>query len=119
MSEYVNTCLLEINGQQIEDFKSVTEDEQELARKVNLMNKTGSCGVTPRPGVKVDYVVPEDATEFDFASVKDGTLTIEYMNGKRTTYSRVRTLKIGEGKIDGDNELVKTIEFSAESRVEE
>ena len=119
MSEYVNRCLLVVNGQEIEDFKSVTEDERELARKVNLMNKTGHCGVTERPGVKLDYVVPEDADEFDFDSVKDGTLTIEYLNGKRISYSGVRTLKIGESKIDGDNELVRTIEFGSEKRTVE
>ncbi len=117
--EYVNKCLLDVNGQQITDFKAVTENERELARQVNLMNKTGHCGVTQRNGVKVDYVVPEDETEFDFESVKDATLTIEYMNGKRITHMGVRTLKIGESKIDGDNELVRTIDLGSEKRIEE
>lgn len=116
---YVNRCTLTVNGQAIEDFKSVTENERELARQVKLMNKTGHCGVTARPGVKVDYVVPEDAPAFDFAQVNAGTLTIEYENGKRITYTGVRTLKIGESKIDGDNELVQTIELGAEKRLEE
>jgi hypothetical protein len=117
--EYINRCTLTVNGQDISDFKSVTEDERELARRVNLMHKTGHCSVTPRPGCKLDYAVPLDSPEFDFAGVKDGTLSIEYENGKRITYSGVRTLKVGESKIDGDNELVRTIEFGAEKRVEE
>ena len=117
--EYINRCTLTVNGQEIEDFKSVTENERELSRQVNLMNTTGHCSVTQRPGCKVDYVVPQAAAEFDFDSVKDGTLTIEYENGKRITYQGVRTLKIGEAKIDGDNELVKTIEFGAKKRLVE
>ena len=117
--EYINRCTLTINGQEITDFKSVTEDERELARKVNLMNKTGHCTVTQRPGCKVDYVVPLDAPEFDFDSVTGGTLSIEYENGKRITYTGVRTLKIGESKVDGDNELVRTIELGAEKRIAE
>jgi hypothetical protein len=117
--EYVNRCTLDVNGQEITDFKSVTEDERELARKVALMNKTGHCTVTQRPGCKVDYVVPLDAPEFDFDSVKDGTLSIEYENGKRITYTGVRTLKVGESKVDGESELVRTIEFGAAKRIEE
>lgn len=117
--EYINRCILAINGQNIEDFKSFTDNERELARPVNLMNKTGHCTVTQRPGCKVDYVVPLDADEFDFESVKDGVLVVEYENGKRKIFTGVRTLKIGEEKIDGDNEVVRTIEFGAEKRREE
>ncbi|MDA8137926.1 MAG: hypothetical protein M0036_04660 [Desulfobacteraceae bacterium] len=116
MSEYVNRCVLAINGQNIEDFKTFTEIERELSRRVNLMNKTGHCSVTQRPGCMLDYVVPLDGVEFDFEGVKDATLTVEYENGLRKIFTGVRTLKIGEEKIDGDNELVKTIEFSAEKR---
>jgi hypothetical protein len=117
--EYVNRCTLAIDGQNIEDFKTFTENERELARQVNLMNKTGHCGVTQRPGCKLDYVVPLDAPEFDFDAVRDGVLTVEYENGKRKIFTGVRTLKIGEEKIDGDNEVVRTIEFGAQQRREE
>ena len=107
---------LAINGQNIEDFKSFTENARELARQVNLMNKTGHVGVTQRPGCMVNYVVPLDGDEFDFDSVVDGTLTIEFENGKRTIFTGVRTLTIGESTIDGDNELVRQITFGAEKR---
>ena len=114
--EYVNRCVLAINGQNIEDFKTFTEMERELSRQVNLMNKTGHCTVTQRPGCRMDYVVPLDGDEFDFESVKDGTLTVEYENGKRIIFTGVRTLSIGEETIDGENELVRTITFGAEQR---
>lgn len=114
--EYINRCILAVNGRNIDDFKSFTDNERELAKPVNLMNKTGHCAVTQRPGCKVDYVVPLDGEEFDFESVKDGTVTADYENGKRVIFTGVRTLKIGEDKIDGENELVRTIEFGAEKR---
>ena len=114
--EYINKCTLDINGTAIDDFKSFTENERELARQVNLMNKTGTCSVTQRHGCKVDYVVPLDGEEFDFESVKDGTLTVEYENGTRKIFTGVRTMTIGEEKIDGENEVVNEIQFSAEAR---
>jgi hypothetical protein len=117
--EYVNRCTLTVNGQAIEDFKSFTDNERELRKAVNLMNRTGRCRVTERPGCKLDYVVPLDGEEFNFDDVEDGTLTVEYENGTRTTFSGVSTAKIGEAKIDGENEVVRTIEFIAEKRVKE
>jgi hypothetical protein len=117
--EYVSRVLLDINGQGIDDFKSVTEKEVEINKAVNLMNKTGFIGVTPRYGVEVDYVLPESETPFDFGSVKDGRLSIEFMNGKRVTYSGLYVLKIGDLAIDGEKEATKKVTFGAVKRVEE
>lgn len=118
MSDYVNTVTLDVNGQQIDDFKGFTDNERELAKPVNLMNKTGFMKTTQRPGCKVDYVVPTEG-EFDWESVKDGRLSVEYENGKRVTFTGVNTLKIGEAKVDGDNEVVRSIELGAKERVNE
>jgi hypothetical protein len=118
MSEYVINILLEVNGQEISDFKSVTEGEVELTKQINLMNKTGFGRVTGRYGVEVEYVVPSDAPEFDFAGVKNGTLTIDKQNGLRVTYTGVHTLKIGSTKYDGENEAVRTINLGASGKVE-
>ena len=62
--EYVTRCLLEVNGKDIEDFKSFTENEVELHKAVKLMNTTGVAGVTPHYGCKVEYVVPLDGAPF-------------------------------------------------------
>lgn len=118
-TEYVSRVFLTINGQEITDFKSVTEKDVELHKQVNLMNTTGVVGVRARYGAEVEYVVPENAEEFDFEEVKDGTLTIEKMNGRRTSYTGVFTLKIGSTKYDGDNEATRTIEFLTTGRVKE
>jgi hypothetical protein len=113
--EYVSQVLLEINGKSITDFKSVTEGERELYGPVKLMNTTGHMKKKERPSAKVEYVVPSDTPEFDFAQVKGGTLTIDYQNGTRKKYTGVYTTKIGELKLDGDGDPVKTIEFSAKT----
>ncbi len=118
MSEYVEKVTLEINGQEITDFTTVEEKDVELRGQVNLMNKTGYTNKTPRYGVNVDYVVPADAPEFDFASVQGGTLTIDKGNGVRVTYTGVFTMKIGATKY-GEKEATRTIELGAENRVED
>lgn len=117
MSEYIARVLLEINGISIEDFKTVEEEEVELNKEVNLMNKTGSVGVTPRYKINVDYVVPKDSPEFDFTAVKDGTLTIDCENNKRIQYSGVTTLKIGATSYDGEKEATRKISFMATGKV--
>lgn len=118
MSEYVSRVNLEVNGQEISDFDSVEEKEVDLSKRVNLMNKSGFFDTIPRYGVSVDYVVPRDAPEFDFRSVKNGTLTIDRQNGTRITFTGVRTMKIGNTKYDGENAAKKTIEFACIDRQE-
>lgn len=114
--EFVSQVRLEINGQNVTDFKSVEEKEFELHKVVNLMNTTGHISTKERYGVNVEYVVPLDTPEFDFTQVKGGTITIDYQNGTRVKYTGVYVLKIGALKHDGENESVKTIEFSAKNR---
>lgn len=117
--EYVTQALLEINGQSITDFKTVTEGERELYGPVKLMNKTGHGKKRERPSAKLDYAIPSDGPEFDFTTVKGGTLTIDRENGTRIKYIGVYTTKIGEAHYDVDAEcVVKTIEFSATKRLE-
>ncbi len=117
MFEYVARIRLEINGKEIDDFKAVEVEEVELNKEVNLMNKTGVVSVTPRHKVSVDYAVPKDSEEFDFWSVKDGTLTIDYDNGTRVSYKGVTTLKIGATSFDGEKEAVKKITLMATDKV--
>lgn len=119
MSEYVAKVLLEVNGQEVTDFKSVSESEIDIRKQVPLMNKTGHANVTPRYQVVVEYVVPSDNPEFDWTDVEGGTLTIDKNNGVRVTFGGVCTLKVGEAKADGENEITQSITLSAESRVEQ
>jgi len=117
MSElFITRVLLEINGKNITDFKSVTLGEREHYKAVKLMNTTGHAAMMARHTAKVDYVVPSDAPAFDFSQVKGGTLTVDYQNGTRVKLGGVYIVKEGEEKFDGDNECVKTIEFSAKTR---
>ena len=116
MAEYASRVLLEVNGQSIEDFQSVTEKEVEIRKKVKLMNKTGVINAVPEYNVDVDYVVPADKPEFDFESVRDGTLTIVLDNGVRKAYTGVYCLKVGDTQYDGDKEATRTIEFVAMKR---
>lgn len=119
MEAYIAGITLEINSQQMDDFNSFTEKERVFKKPVNLMNKTGSVKVTARHSFSLDYVVPADKPEFDFKAVTDGTVTIDYENGKRISFGEVECLSIGEAKYDGDKEVTKNIEFIAGTRTEE
>ena len=114
--EYVNLVTLEVNGQSIDDFQSVTEKEIELRKEVRLVNKTGVVKVKARYGVSVDYVVPKSGPEFDFETVEDGTLTIDLENGVRKQFTGVYTLKVGDAKYGEDKEVTRTIELIAMKR---
>jgi len=117
--KYVSKVTLDVNGSVIDDIKTVTEKEFELNKQVNLMGKTGHMSVTPRYAFDFDYVVPEDTTPRDFSNLSNGRLSIEFEGGERITYTGVYVLKIGDKKIDGENETVQTISVGAEGRVEE
>ncbi len=119
MAEYVSRIILEINGQEIDEFKSFEEGEYELREAVKLMNSTGHCNRTPRYSAKVEYVIPLNAAEFDFADVDGGRLTLEYEDGRRITYTGVSTGKIGTTKYDGDKEALRQIDFICEGRLSE
>ncbi len=118
-TEYVSRVFLTINGQEITDFKSTTENEIDLRKQVDLMNKTGVVKKRARYGAEVEYVVPENAEEFDFEPIEEATLVIEKMNGKKTIFTGVFTLKVGSAKADGDNEMTKTVTFLATGRTKE
>lgn len=116
--DVVSRIYLEINGQQV-DFDSVEEKEYEVAKAHNLCNTTAHFDVTPRYGATATWPIPKDGVEFDFASVRGGTLCIDHQNGTRITYTGVRCLKVGGVKYDGDSAATRTVDFSAEKRLEE
>lgn len=119
MEAYISKVSLEINGELEEDFNAFTEKERVNKKTVNLMNKTGTIKVTKRYFFSLDYVVPANKPERDFEGIEEGTVTIDYENGKRISYGGVNQLSTGEAKYGDDNEVVKSIEFVAETRTEE
>jgi hypothetical protein len=117
MSEsYVTRCIVEIDGQQISDFKNYREGQRELRRMVKLMNKVGVSEVTPSITFGFDYVPPTSGTEYPFESISNSAVTVELDGGRRVTFSGVAVLSIGESRIDSETELVRPIEFGATSR---
>lgn len=119
MEAYISKVSLEINGELEEDFNSFTEKERVFKKTVNLMNSTGTIKVKQRYNFSLDYVVPADKTERDFESIEDGTVTIDYENGKRISFGEVSCLSVGEAKYGDDKEVTKSIEFVAGTRTEE
>jgi hypothetical protein len=119
MSQFINVARITINGEEETNIKTITEfaGGLEIARQVKLMKKTGSADVVPRYMLGVDYVYPLTETERDWAKVKDATVEIIFDNGSKNTYTGVRTLNIGEKKIDPENDTVSAISLMAENKV--
>ncbi|MDA8170321.1 MAG: hypothetical protein M0Z48_00630 [Nitrospiraceae bacterium] len=118
--QYVSRINLEINGQDVDDFKKCSEGEVELAKQVKLMNKTGHCNTVPRFEVEVDYVIPSGSPEFDFTQLtaaNPGTLTIDRQDGTRITYQGVVTRKIGKTEYNEEKEASKTVTLGAAGRI--
>jgi hypothetical protein len=108
---------LEVNGQEVTNFKSFTELEQEVRGQVKLMNTTAFRKMTTRHGCKLEYIHPADGkAPFDFTQVENGVITAIREDGVRITYNGVYCLKVGEAKSDGENEKSSEIEFGATSK---
>lgn len=119
MAQYVNRVSLEVNGSLFEDFESFTDNSVTKNKQVNLMNKTGHAAMTPRYGFSVNVKKAFVKAPVDLENVHGGTCTVEYENGERSTYGGVYTLETGDGTVDGETELTKTITFGAETKVDE
>lgn len=115
--DYVSRITLAVNGQEIDDFKSVTENDVTIRRAVPVMYKTGFTGATPRYGLEILYVKPAGRAEFDFAGVSDGTVTVTYDDGSSVIFTGCATLGIGAATMDGDNEVTRTITMGAKGRI--
>ncbi len=116
--EYVSRVTLNINGQQCEDFDTITEPEEVARETVELMNKIGTCKTTKAMVLKADYVKPFGAPEFDFDQCDGtGTIIVDYEDGSRRSYTGVALLKKGELQHDGKKASKRTIEFLAQKVV--
>jgi hypothetical protein len=126
MALYITRAAVSINGPQgsttVTDFKAVTEKARTIRKPVHLMYKTGAAELTQRYGVELDYVVPRDSAEFNFAEVTGGTLVIDYTDPEasavahQVTFGGVHCHTIGDAMVDGEAELVRKVEFICESR---
>lgn len=119
MEKYLSTITLVINGEEESNWKSIEEDARTVRKTVNLAKKTGVMNVTQRFGFKMDYAIPADEPERDFEGLEDGTVVLDYENGRRVTFTGVNVTEIGGPKFDGENEAVRSITFVAENRIEE
>ncbi len=113
MDEYVSKIILDVNGQQIEDFEEITEPEQELRKRVDLANKTGFCRVTARLEGTLKYVIPNGRPAFNWNSLENGTLIVTHLDGTRISYTGVSVLKVGKPVKGKDEAATQDIDWLA------
>ena len=114
MDEYIAELdSIEINGHKMTDFKSVTPKGVKFRKTVELMGKTGTARLTKRHAFSIEYVSPSGRPEFDWESLDNGTVVFNYPSGRRDVFLGATCLEVGDGKIDGSNELTRNIEIAA------
>ncbi len=118
MGKYVSRVDVTIDGQQISDMKNFKELARQIAEQVPLMKKTGYVNKTIRNKFSLDYVIPA-GTRFDFTTIENSTVMVALEDGGTINFAGVRCLEIGDADYDGEKEVVQTITFGAESRVDQ
>jgi hypothetical protein len=118
MRETVSKITLEVDGQEISKFESVTEPEETIAEQEMFMDGPVQYEVDANfSPIEVVAAIPKNEEEYDWRAVKDGTLVIDRRNGTRITYTGVRTLTLGS--INYDKKTARrTISLGATGRSE-
>ncbi len=120
MDEYIAELdSIEVNGQKITDFKSVTPKGVTFRKTVELMGKTGKAKQRKRYALTIEYVPPSGKPEFDWEALDNGTVVLNYPDGRRGTYSGASCLSTGDAGINGQDAQVKNIEIAADKMVTE
>lgn len=105
-----------IDGEELPDVKKVREGRRTLRKPIKLMRKRSSVKTTPDYVVELDTLIPDDGPGYDYETVTDKTLTIEYDNGIKVIYTGVDCTEIGDEEFDDDNETIRKIVLHATGR---
>lgn len=115
--EFVTKATVAFDGADESNFQEFTENEIVLGKVVELMNKTGFGGNTPRYGFMLKYVVPSVGAR-DWKTVRNVTCTVVYDNGETVIFTGCYVLSVGQGVTNGTDETTKDITFFATERRE-
>lgn len=113
---YISAAVVIIDGQELEDVKRVREGRRTLRRTIKVMKRRGKVKTTPDYTIELDTTIPEDGPGFDYESIENKTLTIEYDNGTRIIYTGVDVLEIGEEEFDDEREAIVKVLLAADER---
>lgn len=116
MSNYISAATVVVDGEELEDVKKVREGRRTVRKSIKVMKRRGRVKTTPDYTIELDTVIPEDGPGYDYESIEDKTLTIEYDNGTKIIYLGVSVLEIGDEEFDDDNEAIVKVTLSAEDR---
>jgi hypothetical protein len=114
----VTRCSIEVDGIPVDFFKNFKEHTRTVGKMVKLMGKSTVLDATPEHTFSIDYVKPK-GKPINWATFKDGTVTVDLEDAERVTFELASTLSVGEYTADDENEMTQTIEFGAERRKEE
>jgi hypothetical protein len=109
VGNYINATSVVIDGEELKHVKKVREGKRTVRKAIKLMRRRGTVRVTPDNTVELECLIPEDEPEYDYATIADKTLTLEYENGTKVIYTEVSVIEVGDEEYDDDNEAVRKI----------
>ena len=109
-------CDVMVDGDEEDNIKDFQEDELETAKAVHLMNKTEFGDVTPRHTFSVLWVCNQGGRKW--SELREAVVVVVMDDGSEIKYEGVRTLKVGEMTVDGENESTRRISLGAKKRRE-
>jgi hypothetical protein len=116
---YVVRAEVNMNGSAITDFKAFEETTRVVSKAVPLMHSTGNAQLTRRFAFTLDYVVPS-VNEIDWETYVGtggtGTASLVYDSGTQIDFGQVSLIEVGAATVDGENELVRKLQFMAGTR---
>lgn len=118
-TDVVGTIVLTVDGREF-DCASANPKEVTGKKPVPTMNRQGrtrkKTKTTSSITLSVEVVIPENG-DIDWASIEDGRITIESLDGgHRTTYTGCEATDVSESyKLDG--EAVRSIEMFALDKI--
>ena len=112
--EGVSKIVLQLGGSKVSNFESIEEPDVDVGFQEELMDgdMQGDQEPSYKP-IKLVYVLKKGGGDPNFESVKDATLEIDYLDGRKVTYTGVKTLKVGYTKHQRGKLARLTLEFGA------
>ena len=113
----ISSLSLILDGSEITDFSKFKENEIETAQTVDHFNGQDTIKVPKAYGFSLTYL-PESGADRDWVAEEDKEMTciVNYVGGKKITFTGVKLLKVTPNELDGKTAKEYQVDFSARGR---
>lgn len=116
----ISSLSLILDGSEITDFSKVKEKEIETAQTVEHFNGQDVIKVPKGYGIELTYL-PESGADKDWVAEEDKnakgwTIIVNYVGGKKVTYTGCHLLKMTPNELDGKTAKEYQLDIFASKR---